>query len=277
MVTADYIREIDFSTSMSGYKKIEVDDFLDEVADAFDNIVKENEELKSKIGSANVSAQPKEEVKAEEAEENIKPEPTYKAEEKDYTATTASVSNILESAQRFTDQLINEAKEKAETIIGEATLKAKQISEEIAKEKAEHEAKIKKDKEEVEAQIAGKLKIAAEKSEGIITAAKDSVARQQLLFDKLKAEAEIFKSKLLDNYKTQLELLNKFPKEVPFNAERAAEAVEFIVDNKPDFNSFIPNTEEEPEVKEAKPQAENTESENEEENEFFGGLKNQEE
>ena len=44
MITVEDIREIDFSTSMSGYKKSEVDDFIDELAIDYENLIKQNQE-----------------------------------------------------------------------------------------------------------------------------------------------------------------------------------------------------------------------------------------
>lgn len=238
MITVEDIREIDFSTSMSGYKKSEVDDFLDELAIDYENLLKQNQEL-SKNANVNVEVP----VKVESTEN-----------------TTEAVHGILESAQRFSDQLIAEAKQKAEEILTAAALKAKELEEKIENDKRNHEQLMLNLKAQVEAEAADKLKAAAEKSESLIVAAKDSVARQQLLFDKLRVEADNFKTGLLNSYKKQLELLNEFPTAVPFEvkkqveaAEKAEEVKETVVEVQEDIVEN--NTEEEQET-------------------FFEGLKN---
>lgn len=240
MITVEDIREIDFSTSMSGYKKSEVDDFLDELAIDYENLIKQNQELSQKA-NGNVATQV---VKAETTEN-----------------TTEAVHGILESAQRFSDQLIAEAKQKAEEILTAAALKAKELEEKIENDKRNHEQLVLNLKAQVEAEAADKLKAAAEKSESLIVAAKDSVARQQLLFDKLRVEADNFKTGLLNSYKKQLELLNEFPTAVPFEVKKQVEAAEKAEE--------VKEIEAEPEVLEAAP--EKTEEAQET---FFEGLKN---
>ena len=205
MITVEDIREIDFSTSMSGYKKSEVDDFLDELAVDYENLLKQYQELSKKVNGNVATAAP-----SVETTEN----------------TTEVVHGILESAQRFSDQLISEAKQKAEEILTAAALKAKELEERIENDERNHEQLMLNLKAQIEAEAADKLKAAAEKSESLIVAAKDSVARQQLLFDKLRVEADNFKTGLLNSYKKQLELLNEYPTAVPFEVKKQVEAAE---------------------------------------------------
>ena len=225
MIKVDDIREIDFSTSMSGYKKSEVDDFLDELAIDYENLLKQNQELSQKVNANTVS-----EVKTVEPEN-----------------TTEAVHGILESAQRFSEQLINEAKQKAEEILTAAALKAKELEDKVEADKRDHEQLMLNLKAQVEAEAADKLKAAAEKSELLIVAAKDSVARQQLLFDKLRVDADNFKTGLLNSYKKQLELLNEYPTAVPFELKKQVEAAEVAKteESEPDVE-----TKEEPKEKE---------------------------
>ena len=239
MITVDDIREIDFSTSMSGYKKSEVDDFLDELAIDYENLLKKYQELAQKANTSAVESKPA-------TTEN----------------TTEAVHGILDSAQRFSDQLISEAKQKAEEILTAAALKAKELEEKIENDKRNHEQLMLNLKAQVEAEAADKLKAAAEKSESLIVAAKDSVARQQLLFDKLRVEADNFKSGLLNSYKKQLELLNEFPTAVPFEVKKQVEAAE-----KAEESVQEPAVEEISETSEA-------EEIKEEQTTFFEGLKN---
>lgn len=202
MISVEQIREIDFTTSMSGYKKSEVDDFLDELAEDYEKLIKQNQQLNAKIQTLNSenTAEPKKEVH----------------EEKTASNNVQEVHGILETAQRFSDQLISEAKEKAEQIITEATLKAKELEAKIANDKEHHEEIMAELKMKAEASISEKLKDAVDKSENIIAAAKQSVADEKQVYDNLRIEASNFKSKLLDSYKKQLELLNELPVEIPF-------------------------------------------------------------
>ena len=205
------LKNVAFSKGMNGYKASEVDDFIDRVIAEFHQLKMENNRLTEKarnLEGTNGSS-----------------------------SSSSDLQGILESAQRFSEQLMSESREKAEKILTEATEKANDFESDFdVKRKA------------AEAEINEKLKGAAEKSEGIITAAHDSVARQQLLFDKLKLEVSEFKNQLLDTYKQQIEILSKFPIEVKFDAKRAAEATEFLVDQKPDFGSFVPKVETEKSV-----------------------------
>ncbi len=238
MYTTEDIREIDFSTSMSGYKKSEVDDFLDQLADDYEQLVSENKQLKQQLKNSAAAASPVAQKIAAPSEPDL--------------ATTENVQNILTSAQRFSDQLIFEAKQKAEALLTDAAIKAKEIEDKIAADKTQSDESIAKLKADTEQTVTTVLKGANDKSESIVLAAKDSVERQQMLFDKLRVEADMFKTKLIDGYKKQLDLLEEFPIEVPFDAVHASKAVEFIIDNKPDFNSFI-NQEAQTESEIAKP------------------------
>ncbi len=222
MITVDDIREIDFSTSMSGYKKSEVDDFLDELAIDYEKLLKQNQELLNNAGAATEVVAPKE----------VKPE-----------NTTEAVHGILESAQRFSEQLISEAKQKAEEILTAAALKAKELEEKVENDKRDHEQLMLQLKAQVEAEAADKLKAAAEKSESLIMAAKDSVARQQLVYDKIRVEADNFKSGLLNSYKKQLELLNEFPTAVPFEMKKQVEAAAKVEETKEEVAAEEPATE----------------------------------
>lgn len=244
MHTGDYIRSVKFDKAMGGYKVADVEMFLDEVADDVDKLIAQNRALSDRLAKA---------INNQEGEKPKEPaKPVV-----DNSDSIQNVQSILVSAQRFSDQIINEANEQAASILGEANTKAKEIDEKVNAVLAAFEKDIAERKAKADEEVNTMLRSAAAKSEGIITAAHDSVARQQLLFDKLKTEVTEFKKRLYDNHKQQLELLQKFPDTVPYDPERAAKALEFIVDSEPDFKSFLPVSslpEQEPEV--SKPQPE---------------------
>lgn len=230
MHTGDYIRSVKFDYAMRGYKTADVEMFLDEVAEDVDKLIAQNRALSERL-----SQLMKENETAPETP--VKPEP----EKVDNSDSIQNVQSILVSAQRFSDQIVNEANEKAAAILFEANSKAKEIDEKVATVLEAFEKDIAERKANADNEISKMLSDAATKSEGIITAAHDSVARQQLLFDKIKCEVSEFKKNLFENHKQQLEILQKFPDSVPYDPERAAKALEFDFESEPDFRSFMPN------------------------------------
>ena len=232
MHTGDYIRTVRFDKAVRGYNKEDVDTFLEEVADEVDALIEQNRSLSKRLAEAlNTSTN---------GATSVTPAVV------DNSGSIEQVQSILVSAQRFSDQIVNEANEKAASILDTANAKAREIDEKVGAVLEAFEKDIAERKSAADEEVSKMLSNAAKKSEGIIAAAHDSVARQQMLFEKLRFEASEFKKLLFDNHKKQLELLQKFPDSVPYDPERAAKAVEFIADNEPDFKSFIPTEANEP-------------------------------
>lgn len=248
MHTGDYIRSVKFEHAMRGYKIADVEMFLDEVANDVDKLIAQNRALGERLsalmkeqesGATTVQAAPKQpEIPKVNNSDSIE-----------------NVQSILVSAQRFSDQIINEANEKAASILFEANTKAKEIDDKVANVLAAFEKDIAERKANADTEINKMLTDAAVKSEGIITAAHDSVARQQMLFDKLKVEVSEFKKRLFDNHKQQLEILQKIPDSVPYDPEQAAKALEFEVNAEPDFRAFLPNIQSDAVVEDSNDQA----------------------
>ncbi len=223
MHTGEYIRTVRFDKAVRGYNKEDVDTFLSEIADDVDALIEQNRMLSKRLAEAlEVSG--------------TKPAPVVV----DNSGSIEQVQSILVSAQRFSDQIVNEANEKAVSILEEANAKAREIDQKVGVVLEAFEKEIADRKAAADEQVSQMLSDAAKKSEGIITAAHDSVARQQMLFEKLKFEASDFKKTLFDVHKKQLELLQQYPDSVPYDPERAAKAVAFKIDNEPDFADFIP-------------------------------------
>ena len=231
MHTGDYIRSVKFDYAMRGYKTTDVEMFLDEVAEDIDKLVAQNRALNERLSAL-----------SKEQENGAAPVAAPAPAKVDSSESIENVQSILVSAQRFSDQIINEANEKAAAILYEANTKAKEIDEKVANVLEAFEKDIAERKANADAEISKMLNDAAVKSEGIVTAAHDSVARQQLLFDKIKVEVSEFKKALFENHKQQLEILQKFPDTVPYDPERAAKAIEFEIESEPDFRAFIPNS-----------------------------------
>ena len=83
------------------------------------------------------------------------------------------------------------------------------------------------------------VKTAQIKADSMKAAAEDSVARQQLLYDKLKMEMSAFKAALSAKYKEHLEMLKTLPDTAPMDPKRMAEVVAAAVDKAPAPESFI--------------------------------------
>lgn len=230
MHTAEFIRTTKFDKSMSGYRVSDVEMFLEEIADDFDELTRQNHALTERISQLT--------KELEQAQSATPAKPVV--QKVDNSGSIENVQGILVSAQRFSDQIINEANEKAAAILDEANQKAQEIDEKVAAVLSAFEKDIAERKANADAEVDRMLTEAAAKSEGLVTAAHDSVARQQLLFDKLKVQVSEFKKTMFENHKQQLEVLQKFPDTVPYDPEHAAKAIAFEVESEPDFKAFLP-------------------------------------
>lgn len=214
MLSAKDIRNVKFSKSMGGYKQEEVDILLDKVEVDYEQYNRTIRELNERL------EQMKSEVEANKDSQN-------------------SIQNVLVSAQRLADQIVDEAKEKSEQIVKNAetsieiiTAREKELTEAFDRKASERKAAVEKEINEM-------LSVAEKKAAAMEKAAADSVARQQMLFDKLKIEISAFKSEITQSYREHLEILQKLPDEVPMDPKTMAEAVSAAVDKAPDVNKFI--------------------------------------
>ncbi len=205
MLSSNDIREVKFSKSVSGYKQEEVDVFLDTVESDYINYEKLIAEFQSKINTLN-------------------------QEIEDYKKSQSSIQNVLVSAQRLADNIVEEAKTKGEQMLKEAedgvadiNNRANQISENFDTEMAAKRALAEKE-------IAAMLENAKKKAEAVTLAAADSVTRQQALFDKIKEEMADFKAKITQSYKEHLELLKELPTTVSMEPKRVAEIINSKID-----------------------------------------------
>lgn len=109
MITPLDIEDKDFKTSFLGYKKYEVDDFLDNIKLSYEKIYKEHKELNDKIIALQEDME-----KYKNIEETLK--------------------NTLILAQNTAEEVSSNAAKKAKVIIEEANLEAKEIIREANKE-----------------------------------------------------------------------------------------------------------------------------------------------
>ncbi|MGN0451650.1 MAG: DivIVA domain-containing protein, partial [Acutalibacteraceae bacterium] len=163
MLSAAEIRNVKFSKSMSGYKQEEVDVLLDRIeADyaQFDRAVKE---YRAKIEAMN------KEIESLKSSQN-------------------SIQNVLVSAQKLADQIVDEAKQKSEQIVKNAETNLEVITAREKELATAFELKAQERKAKLEKELEDMVKTARIKADSMKAAAEDSVARQQLLYDKLKME-----------------------------------------------------------------------------------------
>lgn len=215
MYSVDEIRDVQFRKAGRGYKAEDVDIFVDQIAADFEIIMREITNLKGENNRLN------EEIK-------------------NTACSQSSLQNVLISAQRLADQIVEEAKQKAEEILTDAQKNANEITRQIEIDKENCDKNITEANKSAQAEIENLLKESLRKSEAMKAAAKDSVEREQILFDKLKTEIVSFKSQIMDMYKEHLGMFSQIPDEVPFDAARAAKVVAAKIDAEPDFDSFIP-------------------------------------
>lgn len=214
MLTAIDIRNAEFSKSMNGYKREEVDDILDKIESDYIQFEYKIAELQNHINSLT-------------------------NEVNEYKNSQASLQNVLISAQTLADNIVNEAKAKGEKIIDDAKQAAETATAEAKNMLANFDEKLALRRAEAEKLLAVELESAKQKQIAVEKATEDAVKRQQALFDKTRIEVAAFKREVIEQYKRQVELIAKLPDCVAMDAERAAEAVSLKVDEQPDVNKFV--------------------------------------
>lgn len=96
------IHHKEFHHALRGYSEDEVDTFLDEVADEFERLFKENIDLSEKLEAAS-------------------------AKVREYQGMEITLNNTMVSAQRSAENIVGQANEDASTVLRDAEVKAKEI------------------------------------------------------------------------------------------------------------------------------------------------------
>lgn len=96
------IHHKEFHHALRGYSEEEVDTFLDEVADEFERLFKENIDISEKLEAAS-------------------------AKVRDYQSMEVTLNNTMVSAQRSAEQIVAGANEDASTVLRDAEAKAKEL------------------------------------------------------------------------------------------------------------------------------------------------------
>ena len=217
MLSSAEINQVKFSKAMSGYNREEVEILLDKVeADyiQFERIIKEC----------------KEEIK------------NYQNELKELKESHDNIQNVLLSAQGLADRIVGEAKEKSDEIIRNAEKNIAVISERERELSAAFELNAQQRKVSLEKELSDMVTEAQLKADSIVAAANDSVARQQMLFDKIKFEIAAFKTSINNKYKEHFEILNQIPDSVPNDPKYLAELVSASFTTAPAPEEFVSKT-----------------------------------
>ena len=146
MLTLNDIINVSFRKSrLSGYNTEDVDNFIDQVKESYDELQKKNIELKEEVEKQNA-----------EKEQLLKKLEVLAGKIEDYRQEEDEIKNALVSAQKLGDASIREARHKAEIIVKDATLKAGNIAsaaeENIQEQKRELE-RLKKEVSDFRAQL----------------------------------------------------------------------------------------------------------------------------
>lgn len=214
MLSANDVKNITFSKQVNGYRREEVDVFLDKVESDYENYERMLKEMNAKI---------------HELETQIA----------DTKNSEGTIQSVLLSAQKLADNIVAEAKEKSGKIIDDAKMSLenfkaheKELSGAFDK-KAQERKKMMRDQLD---QIIDEAKVNRDK---ISEATEKAVKKQAELYNRLKLETAAFKADIMEKYKKQLELISKIPDTIPTNPEEIAAAVDLNVEDLSNREKFI--------------------------------------
>ncbi len=201
MKTPEQIRDMEFQKGpMGGYKQSDVELFLEEVASQIEILTKQKNDAERKLQEMGKQA----------------PEAAL---------TATGIQNVLVSAQRVADQVVEDSKAEAERIVAEANLKLAEADIKAREVISEAEAKAIMLGETAETEAAKIIAAAVKEGETIVAEAKESIALEQKLYDRLKIEVSDFRKKASQQCSALVELINQLPDDIPFNMERSKQVL----------------------------------------------------
>lgn len=217
MISAEDIKKKEFSKAgMSGYKKIEVDVFLDEIANTLNYLAATQAANEKKISD-------------------------YELKLNEYKNDEQAIKEALINAQRLSDQLRAEAQQKADDILFKANQQAEEILTNAnndaefllndSKEKAnimltEAQSLSKELSDKTERMTRQSIDSTERKVEAMKKAAEDAVKQQQSLFDALRIQVSVFKRDILKRLSEQTEFVTALPDEIEYDPSLAAKMAE---------------------------------------------------
>lgn len=175
-----------FSEAIKGYKKEEVDEYVDDVAREFDKLRRENDELSEKL---------------EVCKDKIR----------EYRNDEDALKDALLGAQKQGNSIIADAKEKAQNIIGDA----QQQSDEMIKAAEDEVAARKEEAQQIIADaLAEKARIEAEAKKAADDIHTEMTIQTELdkeVLARTKREAEDFRTRLIVEYTSHMEFIKAIP------------------------------------------------------------------
>lgn len=221
MLSAKDVRGVTFSKQVNGYRREEVDVFLDKVEADYEAYERTLREANAKIHKLE----------------------TQLAENK---SSEGSIQNVLISAQKLADKIVAEAKEKSAAIIDEAKANLEVLKNREKELSGTFEQKAQERKKIARDALDKIIDEAKENRDKISLSVEKTVKKQTDLYNRLKLETAAFKAEIMDKYKKQLELISKIPDSIPTSPEEIAAAVDFNVDDLSDRERFIKEIEAKP-------------------------------
>ncbi|MCL2544884.1 MAG: DivIVA domain-containing protein [Clostridia bacterium] len=117
-VTIQMIGEKEFKIKAHGYDQDEVDEFLDEIADEFEDMENKIRELSARLAEAQEEAEAA--AQAPAPAQPARPESSYASQEE-------SIRNMIINTQRVCDETLANAQERSEEMVKEASEQAGRI------------------------------------------------------------------------------------------------------------------------------------------------------
>lgn len=179
MFNPNNIRNKGFTVQKSGYSTDEVSDYLQEVADGYSALVKENQEKDAKI-----------EKLVEKVNEML--------------ADKDAITDALVNAQKEARKIVADAKQQAKEMVDGAKSEQMRLAEQSA---AECEKIVNEHKEKCARLIKDNTAITEKKINTIRTAYEEELAR----YKQLQADVTYFKANLIELYKEQIQLVMDLP------------------------------------------------------------------
>ena len=202
MLTPKQIKNVDFATSgRNAYRMDDVDDFMSEVYESYDQMFRENAELVKKLN-----------LLADKVAE-------YKADED-------KIHNALLMAERMKESVISEAQEKAREALSAAEEKVRTVKTQLDEKTKELMDAAQKESErivsEAKAQASETMAQANSNATTLLAKAQEIYAEQvdtikaeadkeMTYLNKIKAESQKVRNQLMDTYERQIHILEYTP------------------------------------------------------------------
>lgn len=191
MLQPEEIQKVTFEQSVfSGYKKEDVDEFLDKVYAEYSRLYKENSELVEKL---KVCIAKIEEYRADEKFLKSAIVNAQKLNETAMQEIALKKQEVEDAARKQADAIVTEAKDKAQQLTDESNQKIADFREKNTREFAQQQL------EQANAFAAKKREYEA------------MIQDKQCEFDALQQKVDMFKVSVLNIFEQQIDLLNKFP------------------------------------------------------------------